>query len=353
MLTPSGRFTPNTRLCLSMSDFHPESWSPLWSVASILTGLLSFMVGSEPTTGSVITTDEEKRALAAASVEYNLTTPGLKELFPQLRQLADSAAAERQLRRSGMQQQGAADADADARRAEVFQLPAACDDETREDTAIGAVLRDARRAIDDTMPDEAVDSLVRALEAHRSTGDAGRVLALLPVLVLSRIALGDFDAAIADIQSRMQSHIQGSAWQAKAEKLVMDCTVASAAKRDGNTAFAAKQFDLAAQLYSAGADALLQATGVHTAVFPANLAAVSASKGDTAGVIAHARAALAVHKGHVKACRRLADALVSHGSVSQCAEALELYDALLLHFPTDAGLRAALDAARSKLASNP
>lgn len=26
MLTPSGRFQPNRRLCLSMSDFHPESW---------------------------------------------------------------------------------------------------------------------------------------------------------------------------------------------------------------------------------------------------------------------------------------------------------------------------------------
>ena len=28
MLTPSGRFEPNTNLCLSMTDFHPESWSP-------------------------------------------------------------------------------------------------------------------------------------------------------------------------------------------------------------------------------------------------------------------------------------------------------------------------------------
>ena len=26
MLTPSGRFKTNTRLCLSMSDFHPETW---------------------------------------------------------------------------------------------------------------------------------------------------------------------------------------------------------------------------------------------------------------------------------------------------------------------------------------
>lgn len=29
MLTPNGRFKPHTRLCLSMSDFHPETWNPL------------------------------------------------------------------------------------------------------------------------------------------------------------------------------------------------------------------------------------------------------------------------------------------------------------------------------------
>lgn len=38
MFTPNGRFTPNMKLCLSMSDFHPESWNPAWSVATILNG---------------------------------------------------------------------------------------------------------------------------------------------------------------------------------------------------------------------------------------------------------------------------------------------------------------------------
>ncbi|KAM0884975.1 hypothetical protein ACQ4PT_030668 [Festuca glaucescens] len=33
MTTPSGRFAPHKRICLSMSDFHPESWNPMWSVA--------------------------------------------------------------------------------------------------------------------------------------------------------------------------------------------------------------------------------------------------------------------------------------------------------------------------------
>lgn len=117
MLTPSGRFATGTRLCLSMSDFHPvrlvthdflatimhsihqqyvcpflvsdcmqldiglnpekaflfqegrlgvnwsafcwvvqESWNPMWTVSSILTGLLSFMIEDQITTGSLKTT---------------------------------------------------------------------------------------------------------------------------------------------------------------------------------------------------------------------------------------------------------------------------------------------------------
>ena len=40
----SGRFETGRRLCLSMSDFHPESWVPTWSVATILNGVLSFML---------------------------------------------------------------------------------------------------------------------------------------------------------------------------------------------------------------------------------------------------------------------------------------------------------------------
>ncbi|KAG0425631.1 hypothetical protein HPB47_027213 [Ixodes persulcatus] len=59
MITPSGRFKCNTRLCLSISDFHPDSWNPAWSVATILTGLLSFMVEKNPTLGSIDTTDRE------------------------------------------------------------------------------------------------------------------------------------------------------------------------------------------------------------------------------------------------------------------------------------------------------
>ena len=56
MFTPNGRFSTNRRLCLSMSDFHPETWNPMWSVSSILTGLHSFILETTPTLGSIETT---------------------------------------------------------------------------------------------------------------------------------------------------------------------------------------------------------------------------------------------------------------------------------------------------------
>uniref|UniRef100_A0A8C3QGB7 Ubiquitin conjugating enzyme E2 J2 n=1 Tax=Cyanoderma ruficeps TaxID=181631 RepID=A0A8C3QGB7_9PASS len=57
MITPNGRFKCNTRLCLSITDFHPDTWNPAWSVSTILTGLLSFMVEKGPTLGSIETSE--------------------------------------------------------------------------------------------------------------------------------------------------------------------------------------------------------------------------------------------------------------------------------------------------------
>ncbi|RYP62615.1 hypothetical protein DL771_009658 [Monosporascus sp. 5C6A] len=76
MHTPSGRFQPSTRLCLSISDFHPRSFNPAWEVSTILIGLLSFMTSEEMTTGSVSSTEAERKYLASRSRWWNSTGGG-------------------------------------------------------------------------------------------------------------------------------------------------------------------------------------------------------------------------------------------------------------------------------------
>ncbi|CCD73701.1 UBC core domain-containing protein [Caenorhabditis elegans] len=72
MITPNGRFQTNTRLCLSISDYHPESWNPGWTVSAILIGLHSFMNENSPAAGSIAGTPQDQRMYAAASKEFNV-----------------------------------------------------------------------------------------------------------------------------------------------------------------------------------------------------------------------------------------------------------------------------------------
>jgi len=76
MMTPSGRFQTSTRLCLSISDFHPKSFNPAWEVSTILTGLLSFMTSEEMTTGSISASPAQRKQLAAMSRWWNSTGGG-------------------------------------------------------------------------------------------------------------------------------------------------------------------------------------------------------------------------------------------------------------------------------------
>jgi ubiquitin-conjugating enzyme E2 J2 len=86
LFTPNGRFTPNTLICLSFSQFHQETWNPLWGVGSMLTGFLSFMLETATTFGSEApTSDDEKRRLASESMKFNLANKKFRDSFPEMK----------------------------------------------------------------------------------------------------------------------------------------------------------------------------------------------------------------------------------------------------------------------------
>ncbi|CAI2347049.1 unnamed protein product [Caenorhabditis sp. 36 PRJEB53466] len=84
MITPNGRFATNTRLCLSISDYHPETWNPGWTVSAILIGLHSFMNENQPAAGAVSMTPQEQRNFAVASKEFNVKYREFRRFFPNL-----------------------------------------------------------------------------------------------------------------------------------------------------------------------------------------------------------------------------------------------------------------------------
>lgn len=81
MLTPNGRFAVNEKICLSYSSFHQETWSPIWTVPTMLQGLLSFMVENTTTAGGITTSIEEKKKLAKASISATFVHPEILSLF--------------------------------------------------------------------------------------------------------------------------------------------------------------------------------------------------------------------------------------------------------------------------------
>jgi len=81
MLTETGRFEINYPICLSISNYHPESWNPVWPVRSIIIGLASFFVDDKNTAGAISRTSEERIKIAKASRHKLLQNDKFQELF--------------------------------------------------------------------------------------------------------------------------------------------------------------------------------------------------------------------------------------------------------------------------------
>lgn len=81
MITPNGRFTTESNLCLSMTNGGIFRWNPVWNIMTILQAVLSFMTGDEYNHNSLNSTDMIRHQYATKSMDFNLKNPIFMELF--------------------------------------------------------------------------------------------------------------------------------------------------------------------------------------------------------------------------------------------------------------------------------
>lgn len=75
ILTPSGRFIVGEDICLSASNYHPESWTPRWTVLGLVQALRLHMLTTANEIGGLNASEETRRRLAQES--RNWRHPGL------------------------------------------------------------------------------------------------------------------------------------------------------------------------------------------------------------------------------------------------------------------------------------
>jgi ubiquitin-protein ligase len=67
MITPSGRFIAGEDICLSASAFHPETWTPRWTILSLVDALRMHMLTTANEIGGIDASIKRRRQLALAS----------------------------------------------------------------------------------------------------------------------------------------------------------------------------------------------------------------------------------------------------------------------------------------------
>jgi ubiquitin-protein ligase len=70
LMTPSGRFKPFADICLSASAFHPETWTPRWTVLSLVHALRLHMLTSPQEIGGVVSSADETLEYARRSLSW-------------------------------------------------------------------------------------------------------------------------------------------------------------------------------------------------------------------------------------------------------------------------------------------
>jgi ubiquitin-protein ligase len=93
MITPSGRFVPESYpipngsrgICTTSTAFHPETWTPMNNIETVLKGFISLMCDPyDGGIGGMKSTPDQTKKLAKKSLDHIKSDPIVKELFSEL-----------------------------------------------------------------------------------------------------------------------------------------------------------------------------------------------------------------------------------------------------------------------------
>jgi len=84
MWTPSGRFQTHRNICLSASSFHPESWSPKWTILALVQCLRLHMLTNPQEIGSMTSTLDQMQKCAKESLSWKTTLKTQSQKHPKV-----------------------------------------------------------------------------------------------------------------------------------------------------------------------------------------------------------------------------------------------------------------------------
>lgn len=75
-LNESGRYQPNTKICLTITSYHKSDWTPAWSLRTMMEAANAYFVVDGDGIASMITSKEERKAFAKKSRDFKCSHCG-------------------------------------------------------------------------------------------------------------------------------------------------------------------------------------------------------------------------------------------------------------------------------------
>ncbi len=69
-MNQSGRYQPNTKICLTITSYHKEEWTPAWTLRTMMEAVCAYFTVDDSGIGSLKSSDNERKAFAISSRTY-------------------------------------------------------------------------------------------------------------------------------------------------------------------------------------------------------------------------------------------------------------------------------------------